>query len=188
MIDDVPRTSDTDPAAASPTDAAPADVCGTAIPELVQLILELTSANAAIDYANAAGVRKELEHGLLEAQHAFESLPEGPARAEALRRLDGLRTIADRQLAIAPVPSAAAIAAAKAGDSSAWFREADEWAATRLGHGSSRPRQPRRSRSDTRPESPGALRVELIDPDHTTTQAPLAPVAPEGSAPDEKHR
>jgi len=54
------------------------------------------------------------------------------ARAEALRRLDGLRIVAERQLAIAPAPTAAAIAAAEAGDRSAWFREADEWAAERL--------------------------------------------------------
>jgi hypothetical protein len=163
MIDDVPRTPDSDPAvAARPSEAAPVDACTTAIAELVRLILELTSTNTALDYTNGARVRKELEHGLGEAQQTFETLPDGLARIEALRRLDGLRTLADRQLSIAPAPSAAAIAAAQAGDSSVWLDEADEWATGRLGHGSSRPGPLRRPRSDTRPERPGARRVDPL--------------------------
>jgi PPM family protein phosphatase len=120
----------------------PVDICTTAIAELVRLILVLKSTNAAIDYAHGARVRRELERDLREAQQTFEALPEGPARTYALRRLDGLRTLANGQLAIAPNPSAAAIAAARAGDPSVWFHEADKWAMDRLGHRSRRPQAP----------------------------------------------
>lgn len=177
MRDDAQRTLGPDPAASSASEAAPVDVCATAIAELVRLILELTSTNAAIDYTNGARVREELEHGLREALQTFEALPEGRARAELLGRLDGLRVLANRQLAIAPAPSAAAIEAALAGDSSLWFAEADDWAAERLRHGSSQRQHPRPPRRDTRPESPSALRVEALDPSHATTRGPLAPVA-----------
>jgi hypothetical protein len=180
---DAPRTPGTDPAAMSPSEAAVVDVCAAAITEVVRLILELTSTNAAIDFANGARVREELERALSEAQQTFEALPEGPARAEALHRLDGLRIVADRQLAIAPAPSAAAIAAANAGDSSVWLDEADEWAAERLGRASEL-RSERRQRSDTRPERPVALCVEPIESDGAGAQGLLALVAPTHSSPD----
>jgi hypothetical protein len=144
------------------------DVCEAATAEIVWLILKLEFTNTAIDYANGARVREELEHSLRNAQQTAEGMPEGPARIDMLRRLDGLRALADRELAIAPTPSTAAIAAVKAGDSSMWLRETDEWATERLGHGSSH-RPPRRARSDTRPESPAALRAEPLDADHATT-------------------
>lgn len=188
MIDDVPPSAHSDADLASPADAVPGDVCSTAIAEIVRLILELTSMNAAIDYENGARVSRDLEHGLQEAQQTFDALPDGPARAEALRRLDGLRIVAERQLSLAPAPSAAAIAAAKAGDSSMWLDEADEWAAERLGHGSSRPRPLRHPRSDTRPDRSGALRVQPLDTDPATTGGKLAPVVPQGPALDEESR
>jgi len=188
VIDDVPRTPRSDADLASPADAVPGDVHSIAIAEIVRLILELTSMNAAIDYENGARVRCDLEHGLREAQQTFDALPDGPARAEALRRLDGLRIVAERQLSIAPAPSAAAITAAKAGDSSIWLDEADEWAAERLGHGSSWPPPPLRPRSETRPDRPGALRAEPLDTDPATTGGTLAPVVPEDPALDEEPR
>lgn len=188
MIDDTPRTPRIDPATLSPTVAAPADACAIAISELVRLILELTSMNTAIDYPRGARVREELEHGLREAQQTFEALPEGAARAEALRWLDRLRSTAERQLVIAPAPSAAAIAAADAGDSSALLLEADEWAAERLGYGSSQRRPPRRPRSDTRPESPGALPIEPLPLDGATTERSPALAAPTNSPPDKAGR
>lgn len=188
MIDDVPRTPRSNADLAGPADAVPGDVYDTAIAEIMRLILELTSMNAAIDYENGARVRRDLEHGLREAQQTFDALPDGPARAEALRRLDGLCIVAERQLSIAPAPSAAAIAAAKAGDSSIWLGEADEWAAERLGHGLSRPRPPRCPRSAARPDRPGALRAEPLDTDPATTGGMLARVAPEDPALDEEPR
>lgn len=185
MIDDVPRTARSDADLSHPAEVGPGDVCGTAITEIVRLILELTSTNAAIDYESGARVRRELENGLSEAAQTFESLPEGPARAEALRRLDGLRIVAERQLAIAPAPSTAAIAAADAGDPSAWRREAERWTADRLGHGASRPRPARRPRSDTRPETPGALGTgRASDP---AMPRPVTPAAPEDPSSDEEH-
>jgi hypothetical protein len=180
MIDDTPRTPCTDPATASPPDTVTGDPCANAITELVRLILELTSMNAAVDYAKGARIREELEHALHQARQDFEALPEGAARAEALRRLEGLRIVANRQLAIGPTPSASAIAAASGGDWSVWLREADAWVAERRGHGSSPPR--RRPHSDTRPDSPRALLAEAVDPRSPTGQRPVEPAEPPSSA------
>ena len=187
MIDDVLRASSTDRETSSLADAVPSNVCRTAIAEVVRLILELKSTNAAIDYENGARVRRELERGLREAQQTFEALPDGPTRAEALRRIDGLRTVADRRLVIAPTPSAAAIAAAEAGDRNVLLGGPDELAAERLGHGSSRPRPARRPHSDTRPESPGALGIGPCTTNPETAGL-VAPAPPENPALDEEHQ
>jgi hypothetical protein len=130
-----------------------------AIDDVVRLTLALTSAIGKLAYADAARARCELEHALPRAQVVAETLPRGSKRAVALHRIDEMRTVAARQLAIAPAPSSAAIEAAEAGDRTAWNREAQAWIASRLAsRASSRSPRRRTHRRDTRPDTPTALR------------------------------
>src|SRR6185295_13165304 len=121
-----------------------------------------------LDYDAGVRIRHELECGLREAHQTFQSLSEGPARVEALQRLDGLSSIAERQLAIAPTPSATAIAAAAVGDLQPWCREAELWKADRLGYRASEPRPAPSPLCDTRPVLAGAAAT----PEPTTPTAP----------------
>lgn len=169
MNDDPPRTPGRD----FVTD----DVCEDAITEVVRFILELTSTNQALDYAGGARIRVELENSLRRARHTFEAMADGSTRARALHRLDGLRIAAERQLRIAPP-----------GAPSASPREVEEWKAQRLGHGSSPPRPLRRPRSDTRPETPGAMPIEARHTDQVVSHEAALPVMPAGPLPEKEHR
>jgi len=177
MNGDAPRTPGTGPLDLNAADFMTGDVYEDAITEVVRLILELTSANQSLDYASGARIRVELENALREAQHTFEAIPEGSARARALHRLDGLRIAAERQLRIAPP-----------GEPSASPREIAEWTAERLGHSSSQPRPPRRPRSDTRPDTPGAMRVEVRDTDRAMLHEAPVPTRPVEPALEKERR
>jgi hypothetical protein len=176
MNDDAPRMSGA-PQECSSTDIMTGEVYENAIAEVVRLILELTSTNEALDYANGARIRVELENALREAQHRFEAMQDGPARVGALRRLDGLRIAAERQLNRAPP-----------GQPSASPREIEEWNARRLGHGSSPPRPLRLTHSDTRPETSGSMPAEARDTDREMSHAAPAPVVLADSGPEKEHR
>ena len=156
--------------------------CGTAILDVVRLTLELTSANEKLDFPKGARIRGELERALANAQALADALPVGRPRSAALDWLENLRTLADHQLVIAPRPTAAAIEAADAGDPSVFWREADAWAAVRLSGGMTR-RQRRRTRTDTRPGTPGALRNE---PDDAGKEQGLARMPPASKEPDDR--
>jgi hypothetical protein len=173
MNDDAHRTVAADPQQRSSADIMTADVYEDAIAEVVRLILELTSTNQALDYPNGARVRVELENALQEAQHTFEAIPDGRFRARAMGRLDAMRIAADRQLKIAP--------SCINGRPSASPREVEEWTAQRLGYGSSPRSTPRRPRSDTRPDSPGAMKRVM------SNEAPM-PVAAVDRALEKVHR
>jgi hypothetical protein len=147
-------------AAERAVNAAAVHPCEAAILEVVRLTLELTSANHTLDYRNGARRRDDLERALAHAQVLTEALPLGSTRSTALAWFAALRMLAEHQLVIAPRPSPAAIAGANAGDGSIYWQEADDWAAVRFGGGLSRPRPRRRTRTDTRPGTPAALRGE----------------------------
>jgi hypothetical protein len=131
-----------------------------AIDEVRWLTLVLTSRNAQLAFAEAARTRDELERALSRAQRLAETLA-GASRAEALQRLHEMHSVATQLLAVAPMPSAAAIAAAEAGEDSALHREQQAWIAWRWASSYSL-LVPRRSssrrRRDTPLETPTALR------------------------------
>lgn len=182
MNSDVPRTPGIDPAKPGTAPTGTGNVCDDAIAEVVRLILELTSANGALDHANSARLRGELEHALREAQSTFDLLPEGPARADALHRLDGLQIVARRQLESAlPIDPSARLThvegyTAAPPDPSARLPDAGP------------PRRPRRPRSGTKPESPGAMGAEPKETDRVTPNEPFVPLAPEDFALEKKPR
>lgn len=133
-----------------------------ALADVMQSTLTLTSANTSLNFADAAGARHELERALSSAELLVDALPEGPEHAEALRQFQDIRGAARRQLAIAPAPTLAAVAAAERGDGSLWQHEEQSWIADRLARGSSPCLSARnRARRDTLPATPHALRVAL---------------------------
>ncbi|MEO7734514.1 MAG: hypothetical protein ABIY55_26395 [Kofleriaceae bacterium] len=156
-----------------------ADAFEAAIGGLVPLTLALTSEIAKLAYPGAVRARHALERALAHAQLLAQSLCGVPERVEALLQLENMRAMADLMLAIAPMPSSAAVAAAEAGDPAAWHREERAWIADPLARGSSPcPPPPLRHRRDTRPDSPGALRVVPdADPDGPSRAALPAPTA-----------
>jgi hypothetical protein len=91
-----------------------------------------------------------------------------------------MQAIATRVLMNAPAPTAAAIAAAEAGDPSAWEREKLAWIVGRLAYETSPGLPaPRRGRRETRPDSPRAIRDAPGDvgdataaPAHAPNQSP----------------
>lgn len=133
-----------------------------ALAGVMRATLTLTSANTSLTFADAAGARRELERALSNAELLVDALPEGPEYVEALRQFQDIRGTARRQLAIAPAPTLAAVAAAERGDRSLWQHEEQRWIADRLARGSS-PCLPARNRPrrDTLPATPHALRVAL---------------------------
>lgn len=140
----------------------PLDTFDAAIDNVIRSTFALTSAIAQLAYADGARVRRELEHALARAQAIAERIADGAARAEAMRQLGELHAIATRQLIVAPAPSSAAIAAASAGDETAWLQEEQAWVSHRLAHGASPGFDGRRrARRDTQPGSPRALRGPL---------------------------
>lgn len=160
----------------------PLDTFDAAIGDVVRSTFALISAISQLAYAAGARVRGELEHALARAQAIAERIADRAARAEALRQLGELQAIATRQLIIAPAPSSAAIAAANAGDETAWLQEEQAWVAHRLAHGASPDFDgPRRARRDTQPGSPRALRGPLERsgeaPDATAPASPQPPAA-----------
>lgn len=177
MNDDAPRAPGAGTLELNSADFMTGNVYEDAITEVVRLILELTSTNEALDYANSARIRAELENALQEAQHTFEAMPDGPARVRALSRLDGLRIAAERQLKMAPP-----------GEPSGSLCEVDEWKARRLGHGASPPRPLRRPHSDTRPGTPGAMPAEARGTDRDMSRAAPVPVVLADSGPEKEHR
>jgi hypothetical protein len=143
-----------------------------ALARVMQSTLALTSANAALDFSEAARARRELEHGLSCAELLVDALPEGPEQADALRRFQDIRGAARSQLAIAPSPTLAAIAAAERGDGSLWQHEEQNWIADRLARGSSPCLSARnRARRDTLPATPHALRLALGGDEASTATA-----------------
>ncbi|TMQ03561.1 MAG: hypothetical protein E6J90_22345 [Deltaproteobacteria bacterium] len=177
MNDDAPRTPGAGTLELNPADFMTGNASEDAIAEVVRLILELTSSNEALDYANSARIRVEQENAVQEAQHTFEAMPGGPARVRALRRLDGLRIAAERQLKMAPTS-----------EPSASVREVDEWKARRQGQGAGPPRPLRRPHSDTRPETPGAMPAEARDTDRDVSHAAPVVVVLADSGPEKEHR
>lgn len=164
-----------------------------AIAELAQCTGALRSAITEVAFADAARQRDALTHALSRAEALAARLPGGMARAAALHKLGALRGVAHDMLQIAPAPSAAAIAAMAAGDRTLWNREEQAWTADRLARGSA-PRLPtlRRERSDTRPDSPWALRLasgvrrDAADAVSETTSAASPP--PASTADEESYR
>jgi hypothetical protein len=138
----------------------PASALTAAIDEVVRLTLVLTSANARLAYADGARTRSELERALWHAQRLAEADPSACEQAEALYQLNEMRAVAVQMLAVAPMPSSAAIAAAETGDLSAWCREEQAWIAWRWASSYSlrSPRRRTRRHCDTRPGTPTALR------------------------------
>jgi hypothetical protein len=173
MNDDAPRAPGARTLELNPTDFMTGNVYEDAITEVVRLILELTSTNQALDDANGARVRGELENALREAQDTFEAMPDGPLRVRALRRLDELRITAERQLRIAPP-----------GKPSASPREVEEWKSHRLGHGSGQPHPLRMPHIDTPPETPDAGPAEAMGADREMSHA----VVSTDSGPEKEHR
>lgn len=149
--------------------------------DLVPLTLALTSEIAKLSYPGAVRAREALQLAVARAQLLAESLSDVPMRVEALLLLANMRALAEMMLAIAPVPSSAAIAAAEAGDATAWHREEQAWIGDPLARGLP-PCLPLRrgDRSDTRPESPRSLAATsdkaAADPDHAAppTATPAA--------------
>jgi hypothetical protein len=130
----------------------------TAIAEVVELTMALSSANTTLAFADGVRIRGELERALPRAQRVAERIVDGPARAEALRQLGDMQSIAARALMLAPSPSEAALRAAEAGDRSAWLAEEQAWIAVRMANGTGSPvATQRRGRRATRPERPYAL-------------------------------
>lgn len=164
----------------------PVDTFEIAIRELGPLTLALTSEIAKLAYPGAVRARHALELALAHAQLLAQSVPGVPERVQAQLQLARVRAVADRMLAIAPMPSSAAVAAAEAGDPTALHREEQAWIADPLARGSSPclP-HPRRYRRDTRPDSPRALRVapeaDADGPSRAALPAPAA-AANEGGA------
>jgi hypothetical protein len=173
------------PIANGPPAPATVDTFESAIAEVAQLTLALTSAIRKLGYADGARLRGELERALSRAQALAEGIAGGSERAEALRQLGDMQDVATRMLMIAPAPSSAAIEAAEAGDRTAWQREEQAWIAGRQPSDSS-PRIPerRRERKATRPDSPKALRDMSGDATvPTTARGPNSPpVRPSGKA------
>jgi hypothetical protein len=126
-----------------------------ALDDVLQLAMRLTVAIVTLAYADSVRLRGELEGAMLRVQALAEGLCD--ARIDALHQLGQWQTTAARLFMIAPTPSTAAIVAAEAGDETAWKLEEQAWIAGRQGS-VMRPRALPRSRRDTHPESPHALR------------------------------
>jgi hypothetical protein len=169
-------------------EAAPelADAFEAAIDYVVRLTLELTSAIAKLAYADGVRARGELEPALLLAQGLAQALPDASERSNAVRQIQAIGAVATRMLAIAPAPSSSAIKACDAGNRTAWDCEAQAWIAGRLASGPSSPGSRRRAfRSDTRPDSPRALRdvpsaEEVIPTPAHALDTSLAPMRDKG--------
>lgn len=151
-------------ASAGPSDA-PGSLQGRlffALAGVMQSTLTLTAVNTALNFAEGARARRELERALSSAELLIEALPDGSEHADALRRYQDICGVARRQLAIAPAPTPAAVAATDRGDGSLWQHEEQSWIADRLARGSS-PCLPTRNRArrDTLPATPHALRVAI---------------------------
>lgn len=159
------RCGNTQPeASAEPSDSpgSPQGRLFFALAGVMQSTLTLTSANTALNFAEGARARRELEHALSSAELLVDVLQEGPEHADALRQFQHIRDVARRQLAIAPAPTLAAVAADERGDGSLWHQEEQSWIADRLARGSSPCLSGRnRARRDTLPATPHALRVAL---------------------------
>lgn len=137
----------------------------SALGELATLTMKLTATIHELAFADGVRVGGEVESALERAGILSDSLPDGPDSADALRRFHAMRNVARRQLAIAPMPSLTAIAAAKVGNHDEWYEEEQAWIAKRLARGSS-PCIPAlsRARRTTRPGTPVAIR-RAIDGD-----------------------
>lgn len=137
----------------------PLRVFECALAELAQLVMELNTTIGKLAFADGARVGGDVERALERTAVLSDALPEGPEGADALRRFHEMRSVARRQLAIAPAPSLVAIATAESGDDAQWRDEEQSWIAERLGRDSS-PCIPaaHRKRPPTRPETPVAIR------------------------------
>jgi hypothetical protein len=179
--EDVTRSPDD----VSPPPAERVDAFEVAIATVAECTRALRSAITETAFADATRLRDELDGALSRAGAIAARLPGGMARAAALHKLGAIHGVAHDLLQIAPAPSAAAIAAMKAGDQALWIREEQAWIADRLARGSN-PRLPmlRRERRDTRPESPWALRAaagahrDAVDAASETASAASSSPAP----------
>jgi hypothetical protein len=135
-----------------------------AIAEVVRLTLALTSANATLAFSDGVQIRGELERALPDAQRLAERIADGSKRAEALRELGEMQSVAKRALMLAPSPSEAALRASEAGDRGAWLAEEQAWITVRMANGTGSPATTqRRERRATRPERPNALHSVFDD-------------------------
>jgi hypothetical protein len=164
------------PARRSIADRDPATAIEVAIEDVVRLTLELTAANGRLAYADSVRARNELERALLRAQRIAESLHGASKRALALHRVHEIREVAARQLAIAPASSSA-----EAGDKARRNREARAWVVSRLASCSSTGRPRRRTRGDTLPDAPKALRETSGEAGDAATAIPATALAPNPS-------
>lgn len=155
--------------------AVPPKTFDTAIGAVEDLTTALRSAISDVAFAEAARLPGELERALARAATLAQNLPDASERATATHRLGEARAVAVDLFQIAPAPTAAAIAAAEAGDRAAWILEEQAWVARRLARGTNpRLRRPRRARRDTQPASPHALRLAAIEDDAAVVERPVA--------------
>jgi hypothetical protein len=148
------------------------DTYAAAIGAVAERTMALSSAIADVAFADAARLRSELADALRRAAAHIAQISEPGERAAAVDQLVRMRGVAVRLFDVAPIPSPAAIAAADAGDRTAWMREEETWIADRLASGTNpRISRPRRDRRDTRPDSPKAL-GGIPGPDRNPNQAP----------------
>jgi hypothetical protein len=148
----------------------------TAIAEVAELTMALSSANTTLAFADGVRIRGKLERALPHAQRVAERIVDGSARTEALRQLGDMQSIATRALMLAPSPSEAALRAAESGDWSAWLAEEQAWIAVRMANGTGSPATThRRGRRATRPERPHALHAVFDDAqvDDPTSEPPI---------------
>lgn len=163
------------------------DTFEAAIATVAERTRALSSAISAVAFADAVRLRDELGLAISQAEMLAARLPDGMKRAAALHKLGAMRGVANELRQIAPVPSAAAIAAMAAGDPALWSSEEEAWIADRLARGST-PRLPilRRERRDTRPDRPWALRAASGARRGATDEAPgTAPGASPAPAPSD---
>jgi hypothetical protein len=133
-------------------DREPLDTFDVALDAAIFWTMALNSAIGKLEYAAGVRARRNVERALSRAEELVGVTPGVLGGAEALAQLHRIHEIATTMLAIAPSPSADAIA-----NASAWRREEQAWIAMRYASNPSTPLL-RRRHTDTRPDTPTALR------------------------------
>lgn len=146
-----------------------------AIADLVRLTQALTSANAALAFADGMRRRDELEAALRQVQALAYRVAGGSQRAEALRRLSEMQCAATRALLIAPAPNPVAVKAAAAGNMCALQQEEQVWITVRLAR--SNPHAGLRRRRTTQPDLPRARHHAAATPHEVNEALADPPVA-----------
>jgi hypothetical protein len=148
---------DSAPSPSTEDDGERLDTFDVALDAAILGAMELNSALGKLEYAAGIRARRDVEHALARAQELVAANPGVLGGAEALAQLHRIREIVTPMLARAPSPSADAITEAKRGNFSVWRREEQAWIAMRHA-GYPTMSLLRRRHTDTRPDTPTALR------------------------------